>query len=103
MINLKKKVEMCLRDFPDTRDCDAVLTFRVIYQFHNSHIKNIDGKWWVSTEILKEVKEDVCKRYRASFQANGLFLPTNQQVLKLRGLKQEKFHQEFSPSSPSRG
>lgn len=102
-MTIKQKVEHCLKNFPETRNSDAILTFRVIHEFHNSNIKQFEGKWWITTEILKDIKEDVCKRYRAQFNQKGLYMPTSQQVLELRGLKAEQYKNEFSPSNPSLG
>jgi hypothetical protein len=102
-MTIKQKVEYCLKNFLETRNSDAILTFKVIYQFHSSQIRLIDGKWWISTDILKDIKEDVVKRYRAQFNQKGLYLPTSQQVLNVRGLKEIEWRNYMSPSNPARG
>lgn len=102
-MRLIDKVEYCLKNFPETANSDPQLTFRIIHQFHNSHIKQIDGKWWVSTEVLKDVREDLVKRYRARFNERGMYLPTNEKVLKQRKLLEKVWHNEMSPSNPARG
>lgn len=102
-MKLIDKVEYCLKNFPETRNSDIQLTFKIIYQFHNSHIKLIETKWWIDTEILKEIREDQVKRYRARFNERGKYLPTIEEVLKQRKLLEKQWHMEMSPSNPCRG
>ena len=102
-MKLQDKVEYCLKNFPETRNSDPMLTFKVIYEFHNSHIKQFENNWWTTTEIQKEIREDHVKRLRAKFNERGMYLPTDEKVLKQRKLLQKIWHQEMSPSNPCRG
>jgi len=102
-MTLKDKVEYCLKNYPETSNSDVQLTLRIIYQFHNSHIKLIEGKWWTTTEIQKEIREDDVKRYRARFNSKGMYLPTDPEVIKHRNKLRKKWHNEMSPSNPSLG
>lgn len=102
-MKLIDKVEYCLKNFPETANSDVQLTIRIIHQFHNSHLMRYENKWWTTTEIQKEIREDHVKRLRAKFNERGLYLPTDQKVLKQRKLLEKVWHNEFSPSNPSRG
>lgn len=102
-MDIKEQVEYCLQNFPHTRNSDAQLTFRIIHTFLPSDAKQIDGVWWFSSKALQSVKEDVVKRYRAKFNEQGKYLPTSEKVFKLRKLNREWWHQEMSPSNPTRG
>jgi len=102
-MKLKDKIEYCLTKYPNTANSDVQLTFSVIHEFHNSHIKQIDGKWWTSCEIQKEIREDHIKRIRAKFNEEGKYLPTDPRVIKQRRLKEQVWHEEYSPSNPTRG
>lgn len=103
MIKLIDKVERCLIDFPETRNSDVALTHRIIYQYHNSHIKKFEDIWWTTTTIQKQIREDHVKRLRATFNSRGMYLPTEPKVLKQRKLLEKVWHNEMSPSNPSRG
>lgn len=102
-MKLIDKLEYCLKNFPETANSDVQLTLRIIHQFHNSHIKQFENKWWTTTEIQKEIREDHVKRLRAKFNERGMYLPTDEKVLKQRKLLQKIWHQEMSPSNPARG
>lgn len=102
-MKIKDKVEHCLKYFPETANSDPQLTFRIIHEFHNSHIKLIDGKWWTSCEIQKDIREDHIKRIRAKFNEQGMYLPTDEKVIKQRKLNEQVWHEEFSPSNPANG
>lgn len=102
-MKLVDKVRYCLQKYPETANSDVQLTLRIIHEYHNSHIKQFEGKWWTTTEIQKEIREDHVKRIRAKFNADGLYLPTDEKVLKQRKLLEKVWHNQFSPSNPARG
>jgi len=99
----KEMVEYCLKAYPETANSDVQLTFRIIHLFYNQHIRIIDGKWWVSCEIQKIIREDHVKRIRAKFNEEGKYLPTDPEVIKQRRLNEQVWHEEYSPSNPARG
>lgn len=100
---LKDQVEQTLKDFPETRNSDLQLTFRIISVYLPNEMKKIDGQWFISTKALKEIREDNCKRYRATFNSKGFYMPTDEQVLKQRKLNEKEWHESMSPSNPSLG
>jgi hypothetical protein len=102
-MKLIDKVEHCLKNFPETANSDVQLTIRIIQQFHNSHLMIYQNKWWTTTEIQKEIKESEVGRIRRKFNEDGLYLPTDEKVLKQRKLLEKVWHNEMSPSNPSRG
>lgn len=102
-LRLIDKVEHCLKNFPETRNSDVELTLKIVERFHCSHIANFTGKRWVDEEALKNIREDHVKRLRARFNERGMYLPTEEKILKQRKLLEKKWHFEMSPSNPARG
>lgn len=85
--DLKSQVEYCLREMPETRDSDITLLIAIWQLFHG-----IDDV--VSIGQLYELpREDNVKRIRAALNAEGKYYPTNWQVAKQRGLKEDEWRQ----------
>lgn len=102
MINLKKKIEMCLNKYPEARNSDITLTEKVWWEFHHSKIKEIDGESYVKIKDLYDLpREDNIKRLRAKLNSEGKYMPTSPEVLKRRRLLEQQWHEEMSPSNPS--
>jgi hypothetical protein len=113
--NLKEKVMYVLERFPDTRNDDALLTFRIIntylpqeciYLFdtgerviasemnptHKLWVNRAAAKVYISTKALQRVREDNVKRIRAKIQndkTNPRFLPTDSVVAMKRRINEE--------------
>jgi len=92
---LKKKVEFCLRLFPETRDSDITLTHKIWTTFFSQYVvKELDG-FWVKLEYMYLLpREDNVKRWRAKIQNPsgnypGKYPPTRLEVAVKRGWKEE--------------
>jgi len=104
MINLQIKVEHCLAKYPDTRNSDILLTRAVWWEYHNSSIFEHNGRKAVHLDDLMDLpREDHIKRLRAKLNEAGKYLPTDEKVIKQRRLLEKVWHQEMSPSNPSKG
>lgn len=94
--NLREKVLYVLENFPDTRNDDAILTFHIIYTYLPDEMLNEKGKWYISTNALKRVREDHVKRIRADIQNGnprknipGRFLPSSEAIRRQRRISEE--------------
>lgn len=105
-MTLKQQVLEILKTDEKSRNSDDRL-YQMILYVYNRHLlfQNQNGDWAITLKNIPEApnKSDL-QRYRAYWQnSRGMFLPTAQQVLKLRRIKESNLHNEFSPSNPSRG
>lgn len=84
-MKLIDQVEYILKTQPKTRNSDVQLTFAIIYTYARKEMICINDKWYISTQALKDFREDNIKRIRCRFQ-NDLFLypPTDPEVIKQR-------------------
>lgn len=98
---LVDKVEYCLITYPETRNSDLQLTFRIINTYMPEEMLQIGEKWFISTKALKEIREDNVKRYRCLFNNKGKYLPTDLEVIKQRKLLEKQWREELSPSNPA--
>ena len=91
MINLKEKVEYCLKKYPTTRNDDVALTIDVWWEYHREYLKKIDGEYYVKCKDLKNLpREDNVKRVRAIIQnKEHKYLPTSLEVAKKRKINEE--------------
>jgi len=95
-IKLTEKVERVLRQFPETRNSDALLTIQIWKTYNDSQL--ITWKDWISKYIKLETvldlpREDTVKRVRAKLQnEKGLYLPTSIEVRKKRRINEESWH-----------
>lgn len=92
MLNsLKKKVEWCLENFPETRNSDIKLTNTIWYNYYKEKLFLDDaGNLCVKLlDIYELPREDNVKRIRAKFNSKGKYLPTDNSVIKKRKLKEE--------------
>jgi hypothetical protein len=103
-MDLKQKTLFCLQKHPETRNSDIALTEKIWWEFHNSKIKEFDGEKYVKIKDMYELpREDNVKRIRAKIQnEEHKFLPTNDIILKQRGLLAEKWRLEMMPSNTAR-
>jgi hypothetical protein len=86
--NLKKMVELVLRDYPETRNDDIVLTKQIWISWFSHYITDIGGERFVKLQYLSELpREDNIKRIRASLQnEHHIYLPTIESVARKRKL-----------------
>lgn len=105
-MTIKQQVLEILKTDEQSRNSDDRL-YQMILYVYNRHllIKDQDDDWSIKLKRIPEAPSRAdLQRYRAYWQnSKGLYLPTCQQVLNLRGIKREQFYNEFSPSNPSRG
>lgn len=94
---LKNNIEYCLKNFPDCRDSDIVLTIRVWLNFYPEFIVSApnNGKAVQLRDLLKLPREDSCKRIRADFNEKGLYLSDNPDVRRRRQQKEIEVRQEM--------
>lgn len=93
---LKQKVEHCLINYPETRNDDMMLTFYIIRDNFPDRIKLIEDEWFISTKALRIIREDNVKRIRAKFNSVGLYLPTDSETIKQRGINKIKWERHLS-------
>lgn len=90
--NLKSKVVTVLRDNPETRNSDALLTVEIWKRFYSDHLMKSPrtGKFAVILDrIIDLPREDNIKRIRAKLQnEQGIYPPTSLEVAKKRGFSE---------------
>ena len=91
---LKREVETCLRDYPETRNSDITLLIKVWELFYPQFVKT--GSTGASGILFKDLyvapREDNVKRVRAVFQnVQNKYLPTDWKVAKQRKINEEKW------------
>lgn len=101
---LKTQIEYCLKNFPDARDSDIVLTIRVWLNFYPEFIVSApdNTKAVQLRDLLKLPREDSCKRIRADFNEKGLYFSDNPDIRRRRQQKEieirtEKMMPKFNP------
>lgn len=106
MNNLKNQVEYCLATYPEARDSDITLMILLWKEYYPQRlIDTISGQDSIMLESLYDLpREDNIKRYRAKFQndkKNPQYLPTDPEVARQRGIKEEVMREEMghSPST----
>lgn len=90
---LKHKVEWTLKNHPETRNSDVVLT-KKIWESYYQHFLFLDGqaKWCVRLEHMNELpREDNVKRIRAKFNQDGKYLPDDPKVREARGINEQEW------------
>lgn len=89
---LKAVVLHTLRNIPETRNSDTILTFHIIQKLHPLEVIYDQGKWWISVRGMNAIREDHVKRIRAKIQnEEGLYLPTTEEVRKQRKISEERW------------
>ena len=105
--SVKSQVELILEIYPETRNSDIFLTVAVWKKFYGKLVHyNLDEEkhFIYCADLLELPSQDNIKRIRANIQnTQHRFLPTDIAVLKQRKINEIWWHQEFSPSNPSRG
>jgi hypothetical protein len=102
----KDQVLEILKTDEQSRNSDDRLFQMILYVYNrNLLFQDQDGDWAIKLKRLPEApKQSDMQRYRAFWQnVKRLFLPTSQQVLRLRLSKQERMHDEFVNDNPAKG
>lgn len=105
MLNLKEKVRYCLTKYQDARNSDKKLINSIYYEYYNDKLfKSDDNQWAIKLVDMYELPNPAfIIRWRQKFNNEGMFMPTDENVLKARRLEEVKWHEELSPSNPSLG
>lgn len=87
---LKSQTEYCLKNYPETRNSDITLMIEIWKQFYPQRLKvgktNEQGIWLKDLYDLPNI--DSIGRMRQKFNQQGLYLPTSEEVKKVRGIKE---------------
>ncbi len=76
---LKKKVEYCLQNYPETRNSDVGLTIKIWQEFYGVRDSIL------LYDLYRLPREDAVKRIRAKFQNDlHLYLPTEWEIARQR-------------------
>jgi hypothetical protein len=94
---LKKQIEFCLKNFPETRNSDIELTIRIWETYYPQRIHT--SKTGVEVIKVRDLfdlpREDNVKRIRAKFNELGKYLPTSEKVAKQRGIEEGEWRKEM--------
>ena len=91
-IKLRDKVWFILDSKPSTRNCDIKLMI-AIWEFYHSELVE-DGQVLLQ-DLHKLPREDHIKRYRAKFNAQGRYLPTEEKVAKARKINEDVWREKM--------
>lgn len=91
---LKAQVESCLGEYPSTLNSDTKLANAVIYKFYGSYLKKDE-----EGDLILKLKDRYflpsdrsIARIRQAFNANGKYLPTDPEIIRKRGEKEETWY-----------
>lgn len=86
---LYDQVEICLKNFEETRNSDIELTHRIWKEFYPGQIQYIGSRPAVYLDSMFDLpREDNVKRVRANIQnVEKRFVPTDWKVAQARGFK----------------
>lgn len=98
--NLKDKVLQGLEKCPETRDSDIKLLNWIWLNYYADCIsKNEQGEYVVRLiDLYRLPREDAVKRWRAKFNEQGKYLPTDKEVLRKRRLNEENWRSSLGYS-----
>lgn len=100
--SLKEQVAHILRNSEKARNSDTYGITQLWMTFYKDHLFMSPQGIAVLLSTMQELpREDAFKRYRASFNAQGLYLPTDPEVIKARKLKEKDWRQSLSAGSVS--
>lgn len=92
-MTLKDQVKSILEDYPETRNNDIALMIKVWQEHYPALYSDLEiGK--VNTLYFLPYQDNI-KRYRATFQAKGQYLPTDREVIKQRRINEDKWRKEL--------
>ena len=104
MINLKDKVEYCLIKHQSARNSDRKLINAVYVEYYNSKLFKFEDVYAIKLIDMYELPNPAhVIRWRQKFNEQGKFLPTDERVIEVRAKERKKWHNEMSPSNPSKG
>jgi len=91
--DLKAKVELALKENPETRNCDVLLTQTLIKAYYPQYYyQKESGEVWINEKALILIREDSVKRQRAIIQNDeNKYLPDDENVRIRRKINQERW------------
>jgi hypothetical protein len=91
--DLKDKVEKILRDYPETRNCDVLLTNKLIeLYFPQFYFLDSSGEIWINQRAKMAVREISVVRVRTMIQnEDGKYLPSDSRVRRVRRISEERY------------
>ena len=97
-MNLRKQVTEILKLQPETRNSDITLMIALWERYYPQRIR--DGAVLLSS-LYDLPREDSIKRLRADLNSKGRYLPTSPEVLKQRGIEEDRWREElgYGPKS----
>lgn len=90
---VREKVSQLLDDYPETRDSDRTLLLKYWEHVDNINLDNI------REEFVNSTGAESITRARRSVQSAGLFLPTNDEVLKRRRMLADETRQHYATTN----
>lgn len=101
---LKDMVKAILRDIPDTRNSDTLLTAELWKRYYGDMLiqSQRTGRWAVMLERLGDLpREDSIKRIRATYQnTEKIYPPTTWEAAKARGYEEWAWRLTLGYSNP---
>jgi len=97
-MTLKDEVTNVLRDYPATRNDDALLALYVWWRRMPDAFRQIDNKWYIEVSSITSglPREDNIKRIRAFIQnEERQYLPTDLYVLAKRAKRADNWKEEI--------
>lgn len=90
---VKEMVEKCLRNIPETRNSDITLMIEIWRHYFPQRLQEVrDGRTGIALQDLYDLpREDNIKRIRATFNHEGKYFPTDWEVAKARGIKEDEW------------
>lgn len=90
---VSEMVETILRNMPETRNSDITLMIEIWKRYFPQKIKKgasgEEGVWL--RDLYDLPREDSIKRARAALNAEGKYFPTDWEVAKARGIKEDEW------------
>jgi len=89
---LQDKVEVVLRDYPETRNSDLKLTVQMWKNYFPEYVhSNIHGEEYIMIDDFTTLlpREDFVSRCRRKVQEKGLYLPTLWTIAKKRQINED--------------
>jgi hypothetical protein len=94
----KEMVETILRNIPDTRNSDITLMIEIWKHYFPQMLvqsQKTGDYAVVLTKLYDLPREDDIKRWRAKFNSQGMYYPTDWEVAKHRGIKEDNWRQDM--------
>lgn len=88
----RKQVNYLLERYPESRNNDTYLEWLWMRYFKGINLP------WIEYQKLQEFSLETVRRIRQKIQSEGSFLPTREEVRIKRRIKQEVYHETFSPA-----